>query len=255
MHNMILAQFEVSDPHASTPYPPLHSSVHIVTSAHSFLRQLSHTCQQHLGACLEPLKLECSSPHYQRSLLSWQDDMLRCSSGDCKDQPDLSARAYPSELFHSTFHIYRHSRLFEETDRLRAGVARLAPSSQRRVPRRSGHFPQSLPARFRLFAGGSVEQTGAASKNLEKTLRSDELLLRYYSTLLASLSLFAMDATNTVTLEKDAFTSAHIDQRSDKGDEESFSEAERADQAAAAAADKTLLRKVSPLPACGPQQC
>jgi hypothetical protein len=64
-----------------------------------------------------------------------------------------------------------------------------------------------------------------------------------------------MDATNTVTLEKDAFASAHIDQRSDKGDEESFSEAERADQAAAAAADKTLLRKVSPLPACGPQQC
>ena len=59
-------------------------------------------------------------------------------------------------------------------------------------------------------------------------------------------------STNVATLEKtpekDSFASAHIEQRSDKGDEESFSDAERADQAAAAAADKTLLRKVS-LPA------
>ena len=66
-----------------------------------------------------------------------------------------------------------------------------------------------------------------------------------------------MSAANIVTLEKekDSYASAHIDQSSfeGKGDEESFSEAELAEQAASAAADKKLLRKVSLPSAFGTQ--
>jgi hypothetical protein len=73
--------------------------------------------------------------------------------------------------------------------------------------------------------------------------------------LLPSLVISTMSAANIVTLEKekDSYASAHIDQSSfeGKGDEESFSDVELAQQAAAAAADKTLLRKVSLTTACG----
>ena len=59
-----------------------------------------------------------------------------------------------------------------------------------------------------------------------------------------------MSAANVVTLEKGSIASADLEKRSDKGDIESFSDAERADQAA----DKALLRKVSLPTACGVQR-
>ena len=119
-------------------------------------------------------------------------------------------------------------------------------------------FADSLPDRSRLdemfqpliqpFCGGYAGRTVAAFENFRWKYADHSQHLFVSNHALPPTLYSTMSAPNVVTLEKGSIAS-DIDKRSDKGDIESFSDAERADQAA----DKALLRKVSLPTACGIQ--